>query len=185
MQSDNSIIEPKYIRSINSKRMTISIKRGGEVIVKFPFYIPHYIAQKFFASKVAWVKTHYNRLKEYTPTLPLAERRKLFAHHKENASALVVKESARFAKLLDVHIKSISVRNQRSRWGSCSARGSLSFNYRIILLPSALSEYIIIHEVCHLKEMNHSKKFWNLVEALCPDFKSRRKELRVYAKKLL
>jgi predicted metal-dependent hydrolase len=75
-------------------------------------------------------------------------------------------------------INKVSVRNQKTRWGSCSARGNLSFNYNLVQYRKEIIDYVIVHELCHRKEMNHSKKFWLLVEKLCPDYKLLRKELK-------
>jgi len=72
----------------------------------------------------------------------------------------------------------ISIRNQRSRWGSCSKEGNLNFNYRIIFLPPALADYLIIHELCHLKEFNHSRAFWALVAQTIPHYQTVRRELK-------
>ncbi len=72
----------------------------------------------------------------------------------------------------------IKIKRMKSRWGSCSTKKNLNFNYRLIELPERLIDYVIVHELCHLKEFNHSKKFWNLVALMMPDWKSLRKELR-------
>lgn len=72
----------------------------------------------------------------------------------------------------------ISVKNQKTRWGSCSRRGNLNFNYKIALLPQKSSDYIIVHELCHLGEFNHSQKFWDLVAKTVPDYKETRRDLR-------
>jgi predicted metal-dependent hydrolase len=75
-------------------------------------------------------------------------------------------------------INKVSVRNQKTRWGSCSARGNLSFNFNLVQYKKEIIDYVIVHELCHRKEMNHSKKFWLLVEKICPDYKILRKELK-------
>jgi hypothetical protein len=77
--------------------------------------------------------------------------------------------SRRFAQELGVEIKRVVVRDQASRWGSCSTTGVLSFSWRLILAPSAVLTYLAAHEVAHLIEMNHSARFWRLVQKLCPD----------------
>jgi predicted metal-dependent hydrolase len=81
--------------------------------------------------------------------------------------------SARALELSRQHVMSfrrVVVRNQRSRWGSCSAKGTVSLNWRLIQTPPAVSDYLILHELAHLRQMNHSKKFWDLVRTVCPDF---------------
>ncbi len=83
-----------------------------------------------------------------------------------------------FNKSYNFPYNKITIRNQISRWGSCSKRGNLSFNYRIVLLPLELADYIIVHELCHLGEFNHSKKFWDLVARTIPHWKKLRRELK-------
>jgi predicted metal-dependent hydrolase len=75
----------------------------------------------------------------------------------------------------------VSIRSQKTRWGSCSTNGNLSFNYNLLRFRKEVVDYVIIHELCHLKEMNHSEKFWKLVEGFCPDYKKLRKELKDYS----
>lgn len=74
--------------------------------------------------------------------------------------------------------RNLSVRTQKTRWGSCSSRGDLSLNDRLILLPAELTDYVLIHELCHTRHLNHSRKFWQLVESYCPDYKMHQKQLR-------
>lgn len=73
----------------------------------------------------------------------------------------------------------ISVRDQKSRWGSCSRRGNLSFSYKIVFLPEDLANYLVVHELCHLKEFNHSKNFWSLVSQTIPNWVFLRRELKL------
>ena len=74
----------------------------------------------------------------------------------------------------------ISMRNQKTRWGSCSSNGNLNFNNRLLFVPEELVDYVVVHELAHRKEMNHSNAFWNVVEKYMPDYKERRKKLREY-----
>jgi len=78
----------------------------------------------------------------------------------------------------DYKINKVTVRNQKTRWGSCSASGNLSFNFNLVQYRKDIIDYVILHELCHLNEMNHSPKFWKQVEKICPNYKVLRKELK-------
>ena len=78
----------------------------------------------------------------------------------------------------------VSVKGQKSRWGSCSRQGNLNFNWRLLLAPPAVLDYVVIHELCHLKEMNHSARFWQLVARTCPDYATHRRWLRLHGREL-
>ena len=100
---------------------------------------------------------------------------------KKDALILASRRCSHFAKLYGLEYKKITIRAQKSRWGSCSRAGNLSFNYKIAALPPHSADYIIVHELCHLAEMNHSKRFWALVARTIPNHKELRKELRKVA----
>jgi hypothetical protein len=86
-----------------------------------------------------------------------------------------------FAALHQLPVKRVSVRNQRSRWGSCSRRGTISLNWRLIQTPEHVQDYIILHELCHLREMNHSARFWSEVERVCPHFETAERWLKQHS----
>jgi len=75
-------------------------------------------------------------------------------------------------------LRKIFIKSLKSRWGSCSERGNLNFNYLIVFLPPEVQDYLIVHELCHLQEFNHSPAFWSLVARTVPDHRTRRQELR-------
>jgi predicted metal-dependent hydrolase len=101
-----------------------------------------------------------------------------YLREKEAARSLVHERIAFF----NVHYKfafgRITVRNQKTRWGSCSKKGNLNFNYRLVVIPPRLADYVIVHELCHLKEFNHGKAFWKLVAEMFPDHADARAQLR-------
>jgi predicted metal-dependent hydrolase len=101
-----------------------------------------------------------------------------FSACKEAARLLVHERIAALNAHYGLPLKKIFIKNSRSRWGSCSELGNLNFNYRILFLPPALQDYVVAHELCHLKEMNHSPAFWALVEETVPAHKAARRELR-------
>lgn len=100
-----------------------------------------------------------------------------YALYKETARGLVHARVKHLNAYYQVPIKKIFIKNSRSRWGSCSTLGNLNFNYRVVLLPPALVDYVIVHELCHLREFNHSPKFWELVAQTLPEHKILRKQL--------
>ncbi len=104
-------------------------------------------------------------------------RRKEYLKYREHARAIAHSRINFFNQIYNFRVNRITIRNQKTRWGSCSKRGNINFNYKIALLPQELSDYIIVHELCHLGEFNHSKDFWNLVARVIPDYKERRKKL--------
>ncbi len=102
---------------------------------------------------------------------------KAYKAHKEEARKLVHQKLSVLNQHYKLRYGKIAIRNQRSRWGSCSKKGNLNFNFRILLLPPSLQDYIIVHELCHLAVFNHSKEFWSRVAETIPDHFHRRKEL--------
>jgi predicted metal-dependent hydrolase len=114
-------------------------------------------------------------------------RKSIFSRHsnveylklKEYARDLVMKRLEKFNQIYGFKYNAVAIRNQKTRWGSCSSKGNLNFNYKIVLLPPRHADYIIVHELCHLKEFNHSKRFWNLVSKTFPDYEKIIEQLRV------
>ena len=101
-----------------------------------------------------------------------------YKKYKDQALVLAERRLAEFNLLYGYQVNRISIKNQRTRWGSCSKKGNINFNYRIALLPDRLADYLVVHELCHLGEFNHSQRFWDLVARTIPDYRQRRRELR-------
>lgn len=117
-------------------------------------------------------------IKRIRRVFPSRLGRRHYLQHREKARALVWQKIESFQTRHDFVVKKIAVRNQKTRWGSCSKRGNLNFNYKIALIPEHLADYIIFHELCHLKEFNHSANFWALVAREIPDYQRRKEELK-------
>ncbi len=103
---------------------------------------------------------------------------KLYLEHKEQARELIHFRLEYWAPLCGVNYKKVAIKNQKRSWGSCSSLGNLNFSYKLLFLPPCLRDYIIVHELCHLKELNHGPRFWAEVEAVMPEYKQYVKELR-------
>lgn len=101
-----------------------------------------------------------------------------YKKHKEQARALVHERITHWNSFYGFTVRKVFIKNHKSRWGSCSMKGNLNFSYRIIFLPPEIVDYIIVHELCHLQEFNHSPRFWALVERTVPAHRSVRRELR-------
>lgn len=102
-----------------------------------------------------------------------------YLQYKEPAREYLLGRIWYWAQVCQVDIKRVAIRDQRRRWGSCSSLGNLNFNYKLVLLPPCLSDYVIVHELCHLKELNHGPKFWALVAIYYPEYRALQGELRV------
>lgn len=116
-----------------------------------------------------------------------AEKKRLMTFEKRYRDAAKRKFTARCAYYHTVtggNYTSITVRDQKTRWGSCSSRGTLSFNYRLIFAPTPVLDYVVVHELCHLTHMNHSKAFWNMVERIMPDYQIYKNWLREHGHEL-
>ena len=102
-----------------------------------------------------------------------------FNMHKEYARACIMRRLVHWHTIYGYTYGRVAIRNQSSRWGSCSRKGNLNFNYRIAFLSPELMDYVIVHELCHLKEFNHSQNFWDLVGQEIPEYKKIRNSLRM------
>lgn len=100
-----------------------------------------------------------------------------YLQHREQARTVITQRVEYFAQKYGFTYNRIAIKNTRSRWGSCSSKGNLNFNYRLLFLSAELRDYVVIHELCHLREMNHSSRFWAQVEAIMPEYKTHRAAL--------
>lgn len=130
-------------------------------------------------SKTGWIREKMNALTLRPETILLRGSVEEYYAARVAARKLIEERLAYFQKFYAVSWKQVNIRNQKTRWGSCSRGGNLSFNYRLLFLPPHLSDYVIVHELCHLREFNHSPKFWSLVDLTFSDSRALRRELRL------
>ncbi len=179
MQQGYEIRESKRARSAR-----ITVYPDGRVVVCKPARVSARALEKFVEERNEWIELMLAKARRRRGGLPLIElpkpRRGSRAYKEAVAAAraLVQERLAHFNTLYRSNYGTISIRNQKTRWGSCSHQNNLSFNYKIAFLPSHLADYIIVHELCHTIEHNHSSKFWAQVARTIPNHLALRKEIR-------
>lgn len=163
--------------------MRITVYPIGKVRVTAPHHIPNFLVNRFVSKKQVWIERKLEYFKKHPAkignSLLRTRNRSQFKENKAKALELVTARLEHFNKFYNYKYGKVIIRNQKSRWGSCSRKGNLSFNYKIIYLDPSVSDYIVVHELCHLKEFNHSKNFWNLVGERIEDYKEIRKKLKL------
>ncbi len=167
---------PYTYRVIPSARRTVAIQitLDGQVLVRCPRGMAAARIEELVAEKDTWIRRQLSRMqKRLTPFTQeqLEEMRR-------KASAAIPERVLYYAPLVGVDYGRITIRFQKSRWGSCSGKGNLNFNGLLMLAPEEVLDYVVVHELCHRKEMNHSSRFWAEVERVCPQWRSARKWLK-------
>ena len=170
------------VRVIRSRRKTVALQVLGlnDVVVRAPMRMSNREIEEFVQQNMDWIQKNLKKVaenqKEEEEIVPMteAEVRELA----ERATQLIPERVKHFAPLVGVTYGRITIRNQKSRWGSCSAKGNLNFNVGLLLAPPEVLDYVVVHELCHRKEMNHSPKFWAEVSKLIPDYKLHEKWLK-------
>jgi hypothetical protein len=112
-------------------------------------------------------------------------RQALIAWYRQHARAKLAERVGRYADKVGVTPRSVEVKNQQKRWGSCTKTGDLLFNWRIIMAPMSIVDYVVVHELCHLKEENHTERFWRMLKTVIPDYEERKEWLRINGPKLV
>ena len=173
------------LKKSKRKSISVEISREAKIIVRAPLKMSVKDIELFLNSKSQWIDKHLSDAKDKLATMPRklteAEKNEL----KKNAKIVITKRVEYFAKLMGVEYKKISVKFQKTRFGSCSTKKNLNFNALIALMPSQILDYVVVHELSHLKQMNHSKQFWAEVEKVIPDYKTKRKWLKTNGTKYM
>jgi predicted metal-dependent hydrolase len=166
-------------KSARARNIRITIKTDATVVVTVPARVSISVAEKFVSSKEEWIQEKVTKTQKHLAVqiVPKASARD-YKQNKDEALTFALQKLARWNTFYNLKWNTVTARNTSSRWGSCSKRGNLSFNYRIIYLPEELADYLIVHELCHLKELNHSQNFWKLIEETIPNYRQTRGELR-------
>lgn len=190
----NMTVQADY-EVFRSKRKTysLSLNENGILTIRVPLYVSDGEVEQILRGKQFWITDRLAEYEERKSRRPVSEytqtqRLALEKRYKEAAREYIPKRAdyylAAYPYLFPRSYSRISVREQKTRWGSCSSKGTLSFNWKLMLAPPAILDYVIVHELCHLAHMNHSERFWSSVAAVLPDYKERRKWLKEHGNEL-
>jgi hypothetical protein len=168
-----------FVRHPRARRYIVSVRTDGVVRVTVPRRGSKREAEAFAASQRGWIEKQLRRIEERSrvPQPPAIDPEELRALRARAAREL----PARLLELAAAHglaVRRVSVRNQQWRWGSCSRAGRICLNWRLVQMPAWVRDYVMLHELMHLKRMDHSKQFWTLVANVCPEYQAARKYLR-------
>ena len=179
----NGLVIPyTIVKSSRRRTIAIQIGAGGKMTVRCPYLCNRWMIDSFLLEKQDWIYNHYVETLQKVSDVSVSDKKDedtaAINKHKKYARKIFESRVQYFHQFTGGNYTSITIRDQKTRWGSCSGRGTLSFNWRLILAPPEILDYVVVHELCHLTHMNHSKEFWNLVESVIPDYKIRRKWLK-------
>lgn len=170
---------------IRSTRKTVAlmINEDGTVIVRAPNRMAKREIESFVRRHRLWIENHQRELAE------ARQKKKVLTEQErqqgiEDAKTRIPRRAAYYAGRMGVSYGRITIREQKTRWGSCSNKGNLNFNWKLALMPPEILDYVVVHELAHRREMNHSPRFWAEVEAILPDYRERRQKLREYGSRL-
>ena len=159
------------------KTLAVQIRADGTVIARAPLRMPKDRILCFLSEKASWIRMQQGKMQERENMrqqarihLDAAQEKEL----RERAKSVLAQRTAYFARQIGVTYGRITVRDQKTRWGSCSQTGNLNFNFRLILAPLEVLDYVVVHELCHRRQMNHSAQFWQEVAQVLPDYRERK-----------
>ena len=171
----------QIVRS-DRKSIGIQIKPDGSVIVRCPKRMRLDEVRRFVDSKSDWIEKHLAGCIS-THEIKLSDQE--INQLREKTRQLITQRVQFYAPIIGVTYSQIAIRAQRTRWGSCSSKGNLNFNCLLALVPLEILDYVVVHELCHRIELNHSEQFWNEVEKILPDYMVRRNWLKENGTKLI
>ena len=186
MKSGKEIERMAYtVEVIRSSRrsLALQIRPDGTVLVRAPKRTSGTVIRAFVMQHRDWIEKQLHKLGD-APSVEKLTAEELEAL-REQAKLRLPQRAAYFAPLLGVSYGRITVRCQKTKWGSCSSQGNLNFNLLLMLAPQEVQDYVVVHELCHRLEMNHSARFWQAVEQILPDYGERRRWLREHGSALM
>lgn len=171
-------IEYLFRRTTGAKSVKLAIYQDGRFVVTAPKWYPIYVVNKFLEEKSQWI---FDKVKNIDFDFLTQKKINEAADYKKNvelARAMIASRLEFFNCHYNFTYNRVAIKNQKTCWGSCSQKANLNFNYKIINLSREMSDYVIVHELCHLQELNHGLRFWKLVEQTIPNYRELRYKLK-------
>ncbi|MCM1184827.1 MAG: M48 family metallopeptidase [Roseburia sp.] len=168
------------LRRSNRKTLSLEVTHEAKIIVRAPYRVPTAAVRQLVADKREWIAQKQaealarEEQRRQQPSLTQEQLEEL----SRQAKRVLPERVAHYAGLMGVDYGRITIRSQKTRWGSCSGKGNLSFNRMLMRLPPEIRDYVVVHELCHRRQMNHSAAFWQEVARVLPDYRQRRAWLR-------
>jgi len=177
-QIGDNVYDIKLKRRKYAKYIRLTMEPDGVLVLTAAKTYPLFLIKKFISSRQNWIAKNLDDIKKRPSIFAIKHTKTEINKYKKQTKKLVEERLKYFNQFYNFKYNRVAIRNQKSRWGSCSAKQNLNFNYRLCLLPTELSDCVIVHELCHLKEMNHSKRFWALMAKAIPNYRSLEKKLK-------
>lgn len=167
-------------RSSRARYLRVTITLRGSIVVTVPRFGDERLAKQFLMEKAQWILKHLARIDRLRSKTVLEHSPAEYEKNKDQFLVFIRKRIDFFNSMYRFSYRKIRIGNQTSLWGSCTRAGNLQFNYKLRHLPEKLIDYVVVHELCHLKEHNHGRNFWALVSKTVPNHKEIRRMLRGY-----
>lgn len=181
IELNRQVVKYKLKNSNRARNLRLAIYCDGSLVVTRPVHLNLFFVNKFLRERADWILNKIEHFRKFGQPM-VASDPKEYRQNKKAALILVRELVANYNSIYGFKYNAIKIKNQKTRWGSCSKKGNLNFSYKIVFMPRELAEYIVAHEICHLQEFNHAAKFWNLVGKTIPDYAQLRKKLRKWGR---
>ncbi len=165
-------------KSARARHLRVAIYCDASVVVTVPVNFGEYKIERFLKEKANWVLKKLDYFLRLSKITRIGGGRREYKKYREQAREFARMKVEKINQIYNFSFGKIFIKNHKTRWGSCSKKQNLNFNFKIIFLTERLAEYIVTHELCHLQEFNHSRKFWDLLARAIPDYRQCRKELK-------
>lgn len=174
---DKELGEVTLARDSRARRISIRLRQSGEIVVTVPWTVPFLAGKTFLATNRQWVKEAQNKARERAAAVSTTDDQEIEELRKRAHEELPPRLKA-LAENHGFKYNKVFIKHNRSNWGSCSAKGNINLNLNLVRLPQNLQDYVMLHELCHLKYMNHGTEFHALLESVCPGHRALQRELR-------